>query len=480
MKGRFENFVKAFCICAILYIYIFILSDILGLNPNDDGDIAGFGKIFGFFPALSAILYLLLDKTGGGMRNMKKILLGLSIGLAVIVSLFFLLKNFEDGFSEMIILLVTFVTLGIMPIIPVAVYLIYKKTRDKTSFILLALAMCILGLSLYPAKDYIQASFSGDPCATKKLLVKQYSGDPIEYQEVQGDVVCIAVDRGYPSETFKWQVFEGVNANTFEYLGDGYSRDKDTVFYQAVATEADPKTFEIDPEWQADQMTNFIRGGTSYKKDGKNVYYEGKKLSVKDISKFQIIDFCDSYLCATDGTSVFKEGTVVQGVNLNYLKLFHSCEYAKDDKRAYYGGEVMEDVDVDTFNVWNGDKYCYSYDAYHMYYKGVRVPEATPDTFKQIQPGDPFAPDTDGKNIYYEGKRLDLDIKSFQYLGKGVSKDANSVYHGADKIEEADAATFELVPISMPNVMSVCAKDKNHSYFDGEVGDHPVCTGETF
>lgn len=479
---KFDNFAKAFCICAVLYIYIFILSDVLHLRPEDDGDMAFFGKIFGLFPTLAVLFCILFDRGDSRLRKMQKVLVGLPFVLMGGIFLFFFFINFSDGFQEQVMLLKTFVVFGFMigliPFIPLIIYFIYKKTRDKASFVLLAVGLCILGLSLYPAKDYIQAKFSGDPCATKRLIVRQYAGSQSEYQEVEGDVMCIATDRGYPSETYKWQIFDLADAKTFEYLGDGYSLDKNTVFYEGIPIEADPKTFSMDAEWKSDEMANFIRGGIQYKRDDQNIFFEGQEVLVKNVSQFRIIDFCDSYLCATDGSSVFKEGKVVKDVNLSTLTSFHSCQYAKDENQVYYGGAVIEGADVNTFSVYGEDRYCYAYDIQHVYYKGELVPDSIPSVLQKIRPDDPFSPETDGKHIYFNGKQLDIDVNNFQYLGKSVIKDDISVYQGEKKIEGADAATFELIPVSMPQALNVCAKDKNHSYFDGEIRMHPICTGE--
>ncbi len=473
---RFDNFVKAFCIFAVLYIYLFILSDFLRLDPNDDGDAAFGGMVLGIFPALAIILYILFEE--GKKSVAKKVAIGLPLTLMAGILVLLIILNLGDGSSEIIMalqmLLALLLRLSVM-VIPLAAYLIYKKTRDAASFIALAVALCILGLSVYPAKNYVQAKFLGDPCATKRLIIRGYS----EFEtEVYGPVVCIAKDRGYPSETYKWEVLSGADARTFENLGDEYSRDKNFVFYRGRVIDADSKTFTPDEEWPTDQMASFIRGGVPYKRDEQNIYFEGQKVPVQDISKFRIIDFCHSYLCATDGISVFKEGKVVPGVNPDNLFSFQICQYTKDDKHVYYGGGIIEGADADTFNAYGEDKNCYAYDTSRMYYEGKVVFEGVSSGFQEVSPGDPFSPHRDGKNIYYDGERLDLDIDTFQYLGKGVSKDAVSVYYGADRIEGAHAATFELIPVSVPQALNVCAKDKNHMYFDGEIGEHPFCTGE--
>jgi hypothetical protein len=306
-----------------------------------------------------------------------------------------------------------------------------------------------------------------------------------EFQtKVHGDVVCIAKDRGYPSETYQWGVLQKADAKTFENLNDDYSRDEDHVFYNGKIIEgADAKTFVVNPVWKTDEPIESLEYYfTRYARDSQNIYFEGKSVPVRDISKFQINEFCESYRCATDGTSLFKDGKLVGGVDMKTLHLFRSCGYSVDKNHAYYNGEIIKEADADTFDLYydSRDKYCYAHDKKALYYKGEMVPGASATKLEKVAPGDPFSPERDGKNIYYDGKRLDLDRSTFQYLGKGVSKDAVSVYQGANKIEGADAATFEIIPNSVPQSVNVCAKDKNHMYFDGEIGEHPLCTGEIF
>lgn len=474
----FDRWVRTFCIGTVLYVYLFILSDILRLNPDDDGDIAGIGRIAGFFPMLAVVAYILLDGTNGRLQRLGLSLIQLSLllmsGLFTILSII----NLMDGSAQATGIFARLILLGSTPIIPLGIYLIYKKIKtDRVSVGMIIVGVCIIVLSIYPAKNYIQAKLSGDQCATVRLVVKQYAGGPASWhQQVRGDVVCIAVDRGYPSETYAWRTLDSVDSKTYEYLDEGYSRDKNAVYYEGIPIAADPATFQIDTEWPTDEMANFIRGGTAYKSDGQNIFFRGQRVPVADMRQFRLIDFCHSYRCATDGFSVFQEGKRVEGVNVETLTSFHSCEYTRDDKHVYFGGEMIMGADVHTFDISGGDQYCYAYDQAHMYYKGTVVPGARPNTLRQVSPGDPFSPDTDGENIYYDGKRLDLDISTFQYLGKSVSKDSISVYQGAEKIAGADAATFELVPATMPHVGNVCARDKFHRYFDGAVDDHPVCS----
>ena len=477
---KFNHLVKVFCIIVILYIYLFILSDLSRLNPNDDGDFAFIGMLLGFLPTISIIAHILLDEIIKNQR-VKNIIISVPMILAGLFFLAMAVSGYRDGYiplRQVAFFFGPLLYIGTL-FIPLFLYILYTKTKDRFSFVLIALGLCIIGLSMYPAKNYIQAKLSGEPCATMPLIIKGAS----EFQaKVHGDVVCIAKDRGYPSQTYEWAVLQDADAKTFEQLDDDYSRDKRHVFYNGqVLKGADAKTFEIVPKWRFDVVAEPVAGVTQYKKDSQNIYFQGEIVPVKNINSFQINEFCESYRCATDGILLFRDGKVVEGVDMKTLHLFRSCGYSVDKNHAYYNGEVIKEVDAATFNLYydSHDKYCYAHDKKSLYYKGEVVSGASAAKLEKVAPGDPFSLEKSGQNTYYDGKKLDLDIKTFQYLGKGVSKDATSVYQGADKIEGADPATFEIIPNSVSQSLNVCAKDKNHRYFNGEIYDHPSCI-ETF
>ncbi len=90
---------------------------------------------------------------------------------------------------------------------------------------------------------------------------------------------------------------------------------------------------------------------------------------------------------------------------------------------------------------------------------------------RRIKKGDRQSPYTDENNIYSYGKKLDIDVNNYNYLGKSTVKDSYSVYYNTKKILGADPETFELVPVDSLNML---AKDKNNCYFDGEIDTPPT------
>lgn len=110
---KFDDFAKVFCICAALYVYIFILSNFLRLNPNDDGDEAFIGMIFGFLPMLTTIVLIIFDWVKGvSDRIIIKILFFLLGGMTLYLTVI-LVTSFREGFSEFGLFFSNFYPVGI-------------------------------------------------------------------------------------------------------------------------------------------------------------------------------------------------------------------------------------------------------------------------------------------------------------------------------------------------------------------------------
>ena len=466
--------VKIFYSLAVIYVYVFIIFDVLRLNPDDDGRMA----LLTIFPhtlliLLVSVYLIVFYATPGKYTKTKKVVKFLG-ALFLLLTLLLIFSNIFAGEIKNILYIFNFlfITWVIKLFIPLVLFMVYVKISNQPGALFLSafLLFCLMIIS-YPAKNYILALSSTNPCATKPLILNHYVR-PYERQEIYNGVVCINEKRGYPSHTFKWSPLKHSDAKSFEYLGIGYSRDKNHVFYESKIIKADPKTFDVNPSWPTDKMPNFIRGGTAYVRDKNFIYYEGKKLPVSSIIDFKIIDICNSYRCATDGVVVFKDGQIIKDLNPKKIISLHSCEYAKDNLNVYYSTDKIVGADAETFTVYGDNDRCYAHDKLNVYYEGVIIPGANPKKFHRIKKGDWSSPYVDDGGVYYDGKRLDIDVKNYKYLGKSTIKDTSSVYYRDKKIPGADPQTFKLIPHES---CSMCAKDKNNEYFDGEIVEPPVC-----
>ena len=110
-----------------------------------------------------------------------------------------------------------------------------------------------------------------------------------------------------------------VDLETFEVLGEGYSKDKNNVYYKMeIITAVDPKTFEILKYTTEDGRYY------PYSKDKNNVYYNREIITGADPATFEILK--NSYFTIDD--------------------------YFKDKNNVYhYNGEIIHGADLATFEV---------------------------------------------------------------------------------------------------------------------------------
>lgn len=170
-------------------------------------------------------------------------------------------------------------------------------------------------------------------------------------------------------------------------------------------------------------------------------------------------------LYLTDGKNVLNlYGSVINGADpFTFVSLGNY--YAKDANRVYYGSDMMEGADAKTFAVipWEyardaergyfkgipicggrnfralGPAYGYATDGETVYYCGAPVEGCNPAAFYSVGDGrenDGVYFGSDGKNVYFEGKRIDyIDAASFEHIEKRFFKDRSNVYWGPEIID---------------------------------------------
>ncbi len=153
----------------------------------------------------------------------------------------------------------------------------------------------------------------------------------------------------------------------------------------------------------------------------------------------------------------------VKNVDLGTFKVLND-KYAKDVKNVYFSGnKSFEDVDAGTFEVLPTD---YSKDKNNVYSPEngwiQRINGANPKTIKVLNQ---FYL-KDDKNVFFNDEKiLDADANSFIALDKenGYAKDKNSVYYFGQKVEGANAKTFEVISDGE------YSKDDKNVYASGEI-----------
>lgn len=165
--------------------------------------------------------------------------------------------------------------------------------------------------------------------------------------------------------------------------------------------------------------------------------------------------------------------------------------YSKDTEHVYYRGVVVQRADPDTFKIIGRprvtrvpDDY-YAADEKHVYYNGAYIRYADPEHFVFLKDKEAILTDyaKDKERVYdaYLGSVIKkADAKSFVVLNYWYGKDKNYVFAPTPKGREesgrvpilgADPATFKAVadPIFCTGDCTFDAQDKKHKYLRSEI-----------
>jgi len=133
--------------------------------------------------------------------------------------------------------------------------------------------------------------------------------------------------------------------------------------------------------------------------------------------------------------------------------------YKADEKNVYFGGILVEEIDLDTFDLMTPTRFAHSYDnmnfAYdkNNVYKYIVGGKGCHNTVGRIEGVNP-----DG--LEYLGAEYFLYENRIYYVGKINQK------YAAWYLKKADPETFEILSYNY-------AKDKNYIFHDGEIFDLP-------
>lgn len=169
-----------------------------------------------------------------------------------------------------------------------------------------------------------------------------------------------------------------IDANTFKDLTNGYSKDSKYVYFKSkVVEDADADSFKfILEKYAKDKSYAYLEGkkidgsdGSSFEvlkegygmaKDKNHCYIHGKSIQECDGSSFQLIN--DNYY--KDKNHVYFRESIVENVDMNSFRIivkkekdsvfnkkerYELSSYAKDDKRYYYKGKVLDNFNPKDF-----------------------------------------------------------------------------------------------------------------------------------
>ena len=205
-----------------------------------------------------------------------------------------------------------------------------------------------------------------------------------------------------------------------------------------------------------------------YAKDKNFGYWEGKKIQDSDGKTFNILPggishYIDKY--AKDKNHVYYNGEILEGANPKTIERLID-DFLKDDKNVFFRNKKMKNVDVKTFQALDEE---YAKDKNHIYYEENIIEDADTNTFEkffdveaEINHYIRIKYYRDKNNVYYKGKKLDVDRKTFEVLNEHFSKDKNHLYYNNRNAKEVDVKTFKI--ISQDSKKIYIFKDKNHLY----------------
>lgn len=253
------------------------------------------------------------------------------------------------------------------------------------------------------------------------------------------EVIFVTRDAAGYSQTHP---MKDADPSSFSVIQEPFGKDKARVFYQGQVLEGVvPESFKI-------LQDNY------YSTDGKLVF-AGRHLLTDDAANFAILD--KSY--SKDSEKVFYLGKLAEGAQAQSFQIFDSPgSYAKDDNLAFREGQLIREADGSTFEPVN---YYYSKDKTQVFYTQEPLKGADPTTFT-AEPKRQLG--RDASHVWYLDFLLEeLDGNQAQILDGLYAKDAQSVYFGNRKIDEADAPSFE----TYTENGTIYGKDKNGIYSAG-------------
>ena len=207
-----------------------------------------------------------------------------------------------------------------------------------------------------------------------------------------------------------------------------------------------PKVGDADPCPQKD-------GDRFDVKPGEGVFYKdvnGTKLKDADPATFTVL--CLNF--AKDKNYVYYGNELIQGADLNSFVALNEF-YGKDSHAVYQGSihpnfgttliKKIQDADPSTFVLV--DHY-YAKDkssVYHLivteYNYLVKLDKADPETFAIFPLFPSFAKDKN--NIYFKGDRIEgVSTSTFEPFYYDLAKDGTNVYNGSKVLEGANPKTF--------------------------------------
>ncbi|MDR1370456.1 MAG: DKNYY domain-containing protein [Dysgonamonadaceae bacterium] len=246
-----------------------------------------------------------------------------------------------------------------------------------------------------------------------------------------------------------------IDRESFQVKEDGTMRDKDHVYFPSL----EDKNYTLRILYNVDLETyGSYKGHFGWGYDKNHVYQSYSKPVEADPASFMFLS--NNFMKDKDFlyTSYFGNMKKLQLKTDSLVSLGET--YVRDNDRVYYFDlkktnefqsipfHSVENMTIptDPFIIIDGK----IYDNGHLLNEG----DADAATFRILDGY--FSRDT--SHIFYSGKAIPADAKSFELLQEGFAKDQQSAYFLGHLLQNVDVKSFKIVN-------SLYFSDKNHVYF---------------
>jgi len=203
-----------------------------------------------------------------------------------------------------------------------------------------------------------------------------------EYIEHEG-TICFS----YWTFSFgtKYEKLPQVNKLTFESIEDWVGRDNNHVYFKSTLVKgADPATIKVK------------KYPLIY--DKKDYYYKGVPLHVASVKNFEVIKWKEEDLWAIDGKYAFYDTIRIEPKDIKSFKLIHQ-DAAVDSEHVYRYGKILPEADPATYvEEWKG---FYNRDKSHIWYMGELLKDVDYESFVVDKDGA-----RDKRGPIYKGERI--------------------------------------------------------------------------
>ena len=295
---------------------------------------------------------------------------------------------------------------------------------------------------------------------TLEIMTDEFS---IYLKDKNGVYILFSYNGGLPVDLdntiMSLKILKNVDKQTFQLIGGGYSKDKNSVYYIGKKIEeVNPKNFKV--------LKDYIFT------DGKNVYLYGEKKEEIDLQTLKFFDDNSSYFF--DKNNIYFQGDKLENADFKSFKIME-LNFSKDKNNVYAGNEKIDGADAKTFEVI--DTYAgFARDKNYLYYSNERIKNSDPYTFQRIN--EHLVRD---KNQFYsnDGTVLNVDGKSFQIVKDYekdyfmYAKDKNKAYY-INFMDGKDEMVKELKGLNPKNFKVLnryYTKDDKKVYFSKEYAD---------